>query len=100
MPGTAIPVTGGQFPGICSNGNALLATGLTFKANVSGALACTMASGPTGSAGPVFTGGTMRFAGANIYSALPIALMAAGGTFDTVGNNATLSRVRSPVRVA
>jgi autotransporter-associated beta strand protein/YVTN family beta-propeller protein len=89
--GTPIMVGGSQFPGICSNGNALLATGLIFKANVSGALACTMASGPTGSAGPVFTGGTMKFAGANISSALPIALMAAGGIFDTAGNNATLS---------
>ncbi len=89
--GAPITVAGGQFPGICSNGNALLATGLTFKANTSGALGCTMASGPTGSSGPVFTGGTMRFAGANISSALPIALMAAGGTFDTAGNNATLS---------
>jgi autotransporter-associated beta strand protein/YVTN family beta-propeller protein len=80
-----------QFPGICSNGNALLATGLIFKANTSGALGCTLASGPSGSAGPVFTGGTMQFAAANISSALPITLMAAGGTFDTAGNNATLS---------
>jgi YVTN family beta-propeller protein/autotransporter-associated beta strand protein len=92
-PGAPIAVAGAQFPGICSNGNALLATGLTFKANTSGALGCTMASGPTGSSGPMFTGGTMQFAGANILSALPIALMAAGGTFDTAGNNATLSGV-------
>ena len=77
--------------GICSNGNALLAAGLTFKANTSGALNCTLASGPTGSPGPVFTGGTMQFAGANITSALQISLQAAGGTFDTNGNNATLS---------
>ena len=77
--------------GICSNGNALLAAGLKFKANTSGALACTLASGPSGSSGPVFTGGTMQFAGANIASALPITLMAAGGTFDTSGNSATLS---------
>jgi autotransporter-associated beta strand protein/YVTN family beta-propeller protein len=90
-PGAPITVTGAQFPGICSNGNALLATGLTFKANISGALACTMASGPTGSAGPVFTGGTMRFAGANVSSALPVTLMVAGGIFDTAGNNAALS---------
>ena len=84
----------GLFPGalgICSNGNALLASGLTFKANTSGALTCTLASGPTGSPGPVFTGGTLQFAGAHIASALPITLMAAGGTFDTAGNNATLS---------
>ena len=79
------------FPGICSNGNALLASGLTFIARTSGALACTLASGPTGSPGPVFTGGIMQFAGANITSALPISLQAAGGTFDTNGNNATLS---------
>jgi outer membrane autotransporter protein len=79
------------FSGICSNGNALLAAGLTFKAQTSGALACTLASGPSGSAGPVFTGGTMQFAGSNITSALPISLQAAGGTFDTSGNNARLS---------
>jgi outer membrane autotransporter protein len=79
------------FPGICSNGNALLASGLTFRANTSGALACTLASGSTGSSGPVFTGGTMQFAGTGITSALPISLQAAGGTFDTSGNNATLS---------
>lgn len=77
--------------GICSNGNALLASGLTFKANTSGALACTQASGPTGANGPVFSGGTLQFAGANIVSALPITLLAAGGIFDTAGNNATLS---------
>ena len=63
---------GPELLGICSNGNALLAAGLTFKANTSGALNCTLASGPTGSPGPVFTGGTMQFAGANIASALPI----------------------------
>ena len=79
------------FPGICSNGNALLATGLTFTARTTGALACTLASGPSGSPGPVFTGGTLQFAGTNIASALPISLQAAGGTFDTNGNNATLS---------
>jgi YVTN family beta-propeller protein/autotransporter-associated beta strand protein len=79
------------FPGICANGNALLANGQTFVARTSGALACTLASGPTGSPGPVFTGGTMQFAGANITSALPISLQAAGGTFDTNSNNATLS---------
>jgi outer membrane autotransporter protein len=77
--------------GICSNGNALLASGLTFKANTSGALNCTLASGPSGSPGPVFTGGTLQIAGANIVSALPIVLQAAGGTVDTNGNNATLS---------
>jgi YVTN family beta-propeller protein/autotransporter-associated beta strand protein len=77
--------------GICSNGNALLAAGLTFKANTSGALTCTLASGPTGSPGPVFTGGTLQFAGANMASSLPILLQAAGGTFDTNGNNATLA---------
>ena len=90
--GTAIAV--GSFPlfsGICGNGNALLASGLTFKANTSGALACTQASGATGSAGPVFTGGTLQFTGAGITSALPISLQAAGGTVDTNGNNATLS---------
>jgi YVTN family beta-propeller protein/autotransporter-associated beta strand protein len=83
------------FPGICSNGNALLAAGLTFTARTSGALACTLASGASGSAGPVFTGGTLQFAGANISSALPITLQAAGGTIDTNGNSATLSGVIS-----
>jgi fibronectin-binding autotransporter adhesin len=33
----------------------------------------------------------MQFAGSNITSALPISLQAAGGTFDTNGNNARLS---------
>ena len=89
--GPSLAAAGGQFPRICSNGNALLAPGLTFKANTSGALACTLASGPTGSSGPVFTGGTLQFAGANISSALPVTLMSQGGTFDTAGNNATLS---------
>ena len=88
---TIINVVQPYFPGICSNGNALLATGLTFVARTSGALACTLASGPTGSPGPVLTGGTLQFAGAGIASALPISLQAAGGTFDTSGNNATLS---------
>jgi YVTN family beta-propeller protein/autotransporter-associated beta strand protein len=85
----ALPI----FPGICSNGNALLAAGLTFTARTSGALACTLASGASGSPGPVFTGGTLQFAGANISSALPITLQAAGGTIDTNGNSATLSGV-------
>ena len=89
--GASLAVAGGQFPGMCSNGNALLASGLTFVARSSGALGCTLASGPSGSPGPVFTGGTMQFAGANIASALPIGLQAAGGTFDTTGNNAVLS---------
>ena len=78
-------------PGICSNGNALLGAGLTFKANTSGALSCTQASGPTGSPGPVFTGGTLQIAGANVSSSLPITLQSQGGTVDTNGNNATLS---------
>ena len=81
-------LTVGNLPwssGICGDGNALLAAGLTFKANTSGALAC------TGAGGPVFTGGTMQFVGAGIMSNLPITLMVAGGTFDTAGNNATLS---------
>ena len=89
--GSSIVTSGGQFPGICSNGNALLASGLIFVARTSGALACTLASGPTGAPGPVFTGGTMQFAGAGIASALPISLQGAGGTFDTNGNNAVLS---------
>jgi autotransporter-associated beta strand protein len=79
------------FLGICSNGNALLASGLTFKANTSGALACTLASGPSGASGPVFTGGTLQIAGANIASSLPVTLQSQGGTIDTNGNNATLS---------
>ena len=77
--------------GICSNGNALLGAGLTFRANTGGALACTQASGPSGSAGPVFTGGTLLIAGANVSSSLPISLQSQGGIVDTNGNNATLS---------
>ena len=77
--------------GICSNGNALLGAGLSFKANTSGALSCTQASGPAGSPGPVFTGGTLQIAGANISSSLPITLQSQGGTVDTNGNDATLS---------
>ena len=77
--------------GICSNGNALLGTGLTFRANTGGALACTQASGPTGSAGPVFTGGTLLITSAGVTSALPISLQSQGGIVDTNGNNATLS---------
>src|SRR6266481_7276147 len=82
------PIPAGNAPnllGICSNGNALLASGLTFKANTSGALACTLASGPSGASGPVFTGGTLQIAGANIASALPITLQSQGGTIDTNG---------------
>ena len=84
----------GLFPqvlGICSNGNALLAAGLTFKANTSGALNCTLASGPTGSPGPVFTGGTLQICWSEYHDALPISLQSAGGTVDTNGNNAMLS---------
>jgi YVTN family beta-propeller protein/autotransporter-associated beta strand protein len=90
--GAPIPV--GSLPdflGVCSNGNALLASGLTFKANTSGALACTLASGASGASGPVFTGGTLQIAGANIASSLPVALQSQGGTIDTNGNTATLS---------
>ncbi len=77
--------------GICSHGNALLGSGLTFRANTGGAVACTQASGPTGSAGPVFTGGTLLIAGANVASSLPISLQNQGGIVDTNGNNATFS---------
>jgi YVTN family beta-propeller protein/autotransporter-associated beta strand protein len=80
-----------RFPGICSNGNALLASGLTFTARTSGALACTLASGPSGASGPVFTGGTLQIAGADVTSTLPITLQSQGGTIDTNGNNATLA---------
>jgi YVTN family beta-propeller protein/autotransporter-associated beta strand protein len=93
MAGTPIPV--GMmpeiFPGIASNGNALLASGLTFVARTSGALDSTLASGPTGSPGPIFTGGTLQFAGPNITTGLPIILQVEGGTFDTLANNATLT---------
>ena len=76
--------------GICSNGNALLGTGLSFRANTGGALACTRASGP-GGAGPVFTGGTLLIAGASVSSSLPILLQSQGGIVDTNGNIAALS---------
>ena len=93
MPGTPIPVVDMPeiFPGIASNGNALLASGLTFVANTSGALESTLASGPIGSPGPIFTGGTLQFAGPNITSSLPITVETEGGTFDTLANTATLS---------
>jgi len=87
-----VPLGGSPFLlGICSNGNALLGAGGTFAAGTGGALACTQASGPTGSAGPVFTGGTLLIAGANVSSNLPISLQAQGGIINTNGNNATLS---------
>jgi YVTN family beta-propeller protein/autotransporter-associated beta strand protein len=91
--GAPIPVVMAPeiFPGIASNGNALLASGLTFVAHTSGALESTLASGPTGSPGPIFTGGTLQFAGPNITSALPIIIQAEGGTIDTLSNSATLS---------
>src|SRR5437868_10874975 len=62
------------FPRICSNGNALLAAGLTCKANTSGALTCTLASGPTGAPGRGLTGATSPLAGAHITSTRPLAL--------------------------
>ena len=77
--------------GVCSQGNALLSTGLTFRANTGGALACTQASGPNGAPGPIFTGGTLLVAGANVSSSLPISLQSQGGIVDTNGNNATLT---------
>jgi len=87
-----VPLGGSPFLlGVCSNGNALLGAGATFEAGTGGALACTQASGPTGSAGPVFTGGTLLIAGANVLSNLPISLQAQGGIINTNGNNATLS---------
>jgi outer membrane autotransporter protein len=87
-----VPLGGSPFLlGVCSNGNALLGAGATFAAGTGGALACTQASGPTGSAGPVFTGGTLLIAGANVSSNLPISLQAQGGIINTNGNNATLS---------
>jgi hypothetical protein len=58
------------FLGICSNGNALLA------------------SGPRGAPAPVLTGGTSQIAAANIASSLPVTSHSQGGG---IGNNATLS---------
>jgi YVTN family beta-propeller protein/autotransporter-associated beta strand protein len=73
--------------GICSNGNGLLTSGATFIARNAATLGC------TGASGPVFTGGTLQFAGANITSSVPIALQSQGGTIDTQSNNVTLSGV-------
>ena len=56
------------YPGVCGNGNALLAAGRTFHANNGGAIGCTM-TGP--GTGPVFSGGTMQITGAGVSSALP-----------------------------
>jgi YVTN family beta-propeller protein/autotransporter-associated beta strand protein len=81
-----LPVgTNPSLPGVCGNGNALLTAGNTFIAKQSGALGC------TGAGGPVFTGGTMQIAAANITSALPMVLGAQGGTIDTQANTATFS---------
>lgn len=79
-------------PGVCGNGNALLTTGNTFRANNGGAIGCTM-TGP--GTGPVFTGGTMQIRGAGVASALPMFLAAQGGTIDTQANTATFSGVIS-----
>lgn len=80
-----VGTTPSALPGVCSNGNALLASGLTFVARTSGAIGC------TGAAGPTFTGGTLQIAGTTISTSLPISLQAQGGTIDTNGNIATLS---------
>jgi outer membrane autotransporter protein len=90
--GTSFPV--GVNPGLlsaCTNGNALLAAGSTFMARSSGALHCTLPSGPTGSPGPIFSGGTLQFLAGGVSSNLPITLQSAGGTIDTNGFNAVLS---------
>ena len=73
-----------MIPGICGNGNALLAAGRTFVAKQGNALGCT---GTTA----VFTGGTLRIAAAGITSAQPILLTSTGGIIDTNGFNATLN---------
>jgi YVTN family beta-propeller protein/autotransporter-associated beta strand protein len=75
---------------VCSNGNAMLTAGHTFRANNGGAIACTM-TGP--GTGPVFTGGTMQIRGASISSALPVLLAVQGGTIDTQANTAAFSGV-------
>ena len=84
-----------EYLGIASDGNALLGTGETFIARDSGALASTLASGPSGSPGPIFTGGTLQFAGPDISVDLPIGIESQGGTVDTNGNNGTLSGIIS-----
>lgn len=80
--------SGPAFPGVCGNGNSLLASGQTFTANSSGALSCTLS--PT-TVGPVFTGGTLLFNNPGITGTLPITVLSQGAIFDTSGNNATLS---------
>jgi YVTN family beta-propeller protein len=92
-PSAGSAVLGGS--GICSNGNALLDAGLTFKANTSGAIACTLASGPTGAPGPIFTGGTLQLAGGSMAINLPVNVQSAGGTIDTLGNTVTLANTLS-----
>ncbi len=80
------------YPGVCGNGNALLAAGRTFHANNGGAIGCTM-TGP--GTGPVFSGGTMQITGAGVSSALPVFLGPGGGTVDTQANSATFSGIIS-----
>ena len=60
-------------PGICSNGNALLASGRTFLATTAGALGC------TGSTPAVtIAGGTLRAGAANVFGSSNSLSLAAG----------------------
>ncbi|HWA86716.1 MAG TPA: autotransporter-associated beta strand repeat-containing protein [Opitutus sp.] len=88
-PATIATNTNPLFPGIATDGNAMLATGATFVADRAGALAT------TGSAGAVFTGGTLLVNGANLSFSTPMSLGAGGGTIDTNGNNAAVTSVIS-----
>ena len=78
--------------GICSNGNALARDRAHFQGQHRRCLGLHAGIRPYAArAGPVFTGGTLLIAGANVSSSLPISLQSQGGIVDTNGNNATLS---------
>jgi autotransporter-associated beta strand protein/YVTN family beta-propeller protein len=92
-PGSGVVVYGNFFvdggvgmenSAMCSNGNAMLATGLTFFANTAGAINCT---GNT----PTFAGGTLKIKGTGITIPQSFTLGTGGGTIDNNGNNVTFS---------
>jgi YVTN family beta-propeller protein/autotransporter-associated beta strand protein len=71
-------------PGVCGNGNALLASGKTFLLDSTAAFGC------FGTSTPTFTGGTMVMNAAGLSISQNISL-SSGGTINTNGNPATFS---------
>ncbi len=72
-------------PGICGNGNAMLASLATFVANTAGAFGCSGVSTPT------FGGGTVVIGGSGLTFARAMTLGSGGRTINTNGNNTTVS---------